>query len=157
MTLIDDIPLEAGQTSTGCTTYYLDAGYGPLYPFGYGLSYTTFEYGRPVLDTTETAADGKITVTVHVTNTGDTEASDVAQLYIRDLVASLSRPLKELKDFRKFTLAPGQSTDLIFTLPASALGFHDLDGNYKVEPGDFYLWVDNSSECKAEPVTFTVK
>lgn len=157
MTLIDDIPLEAGQTSTGCTTYYLDAGYGPLYPFGYGLSYTTFEYGRPVLDTTETAADGKITVTVRVTNTGDTEASDVAQLYIRDLVASLSRPLKELKDFRKFTLAPGQSTDLTFTLPASALGFHDLDGNYKVEPGDFYLWVDNSSECKADPVKFTVK
>lgn len=156
ITLIDDIPLEAGQTSTGCTTYFLDAGYGPLFPFGYGLSYTTFEYGTPRLSASSVGPDGSVTVTTRVTNTGTRAGSDVAQLYIRDLVASLSQPLRLLKDFSKFTLAPGESTDIVFTLPASALGFHDLDGVYRVEPGEFNVWVGNSSACEADPVILSV-
>jgi beta-glucosidase len=157
MVYIDDIPLEAGQTSTGCTSYFLDAGHEPLYPFGYGLSYTTFEYSAPTLSATEMSKDGEITVTCTVKNTGKVKGSDVAQLYVHDLVASLAQPVKVLKDFEKFTLAPGESRTLTFTLPASALAFSDLEGNPVVEAGEFDLWVDNSSNCTKEPVKFYVK
>lgn len=156
MTLIDEIPLEAGQTSTGCTSFYLDAGYEPLFPFGYGLSYTTFDYGMPVLSASSMDTDGSVTVKVTVTNTGSVEGSDVAQLYVRDMVGSLARPLKELKAFEKFTLAPGASRDITFTLPASQLGYHDLNGQYVVEPGEFNIWVDNSSACTKSPVILTI-
>ncbi len=157
MSLIDEIPLEAGQTSTGCTSYYLDAGFKPLYPFGYGLSYTSFSYDKPVLSATEIGADGCLTVTCRVTNTGTTTGSDVAQLYVRDPIAKLARPLKELKGFEKFTLAPGESRDIVFSLNASDLAYHNSKGEAVVEPGEFYLWVDNSSECKAAPTAFSVK
>lgn len=157
MTLIDDIPLEAGQTSTGCTTFWLDAGLDPLFPFGYGLSYTTFEYGEPELSATEIAPDGSLTVSCTVTNTGSVAATDVAQLYVRDPVASLARPVKELKGFEKLSLAPGETRTVTFTLPAAALAFHDLQGKSVVEPGEFYLWVDNSSACTKDPIKFNVK
>jgi beta-glucosidase len=101
--------------------------------------------------------DGEITVTCTVKNTGKVKGSDVAQLYVHDLVASLAQPVKVLKDFEKFTLAPGESRTLTFTLPASALAFSDLEGNPVVEAGEFDLWVDNSSNCAKEPVKFYVK
>lgn len=157
MMLIDEIPLEAPQTSTGCTSFWLDAGLDPLFPFGYGLSYTTFEYSEPVVSQTEMAADGRLSVSCTVRNTGAVEASDVAQLYVRDLVGSLARPVKELKGFQKFTLKPGESRTLTFDLAAADLAFHTLDGKRVVEPGDFHLWVDNSSVCPKEPVKFTVR
>ncbi|MDO4319128.1 MAG: beta-glucosidase BglX [Bacteroidales bacterium] len=157
MTLIDDIPLEAGQTSTGCTSYWLDAGLDPLFPFGYGLSYTTFEYGVPELSATEIGTDGSLTVSCTVTNTGSVTATDVAQLYVRDPVASLARPVKELKGFEKLSLAPGESRTVTFTLAADDLAFHNLRGERVVEPGDFHLWVDNSSACTKQPITFKVK
>lgn len=157
MALIDEIPREAGQTSTGCTNFYLDAGLDPLFPFGYGLSYTSFAYSAPRLSADSMTADGTINVSVDVTNTGSVAGSDVAQLYVNDPVASLSRPLKELKGFEKVNLAPGETRTVTFALPASALGFHDSKGNYIVEPGNFRLWVGNSSDCtKAAPVNFTV-
>ncbi len=157
MTLIDDIPLEAGQTSTGCTSFFLDAGYEALFPFGYGLGYTTFEYGAPVLSATEMTADGSIDISCTVTNTGKRAGSDVVQLYVRDPVASLARPLKELKAFEKITLAPGESRTVSFTLPASALAFHNAKGEAVIEAGAFQLWVDNSSACKSKPVEFRIK
>lgn len=157
MTLIDDIPLEAPQTSTGCTSFWLDAGLAPLYPFGYGLSYTTFEYGMPEISASEMPADGSLTVTCTVTNTGTVAGSDVAQLYVRDPVASLARPLKELKGFEKITLAPGESRTVTFSLAADDLAFSNLRGEREVEPGEFHLWVDNSSACSKEPVKFSVK
>lgn len=157
MTLIDDIPLEAGQTSTGCTSYWLDAGLDPLFPFGYGLSYTTFDYAAPVLSATEMAADGSITVSCDITNTGSVAATDVAQLYVRDTVGSLARPVKELKGFEKISLAPGETRTVTFTLAADDLAFHNLRGERVVEPGDFHLWVDNSSACAKDPITFKVK
>ncbi|MBD5317534.1 MAG: glycosyl hydrolase [Bacteroides sp.] len=155
ITLIDDIDLEAGQTSTGCTSYFLDAGDGPLYPFGYGLSYTTFDYAAPVLSASEMGPDGSITVTCRVTNTGSREGAEVAQLYVRDLVGSLIRPVKELKGFEKFSLKPGESRDVTFTLNAADLGFHLLDNSYVVEPGDFQLWVAPNSAA-GEPVAFKI-
>lgn len=156
ITYIDDIELEAGQTSTGCTSFYLDAGDGPAWPFGYGLSYTTFEYGTPRISATEMTPDGSITVSCDVTNKGNREGCEVAQLYIRDLVGSLVRPVKELKDFSKISLKPGETKTVSFTLPASALGFTALDLEHVVEPGDFNLWVAGDSNS-GTPVAFTIK
>lgn len=155
--LIDSIPLEAGQTSTGCTTFYLDAGVGPLFPFGYGLSYTTFAYSQPTLSAAEIDRDGMLTVSCTVTNTGKVAGHEVAQLYVRDPVASLARPLKELKGFQKLYLQPGESRQLKFNLPASALAFHDESGAAIVEPGQVQLWVDGSSDTKQQPVTFNIR
>lgn len=156
MVLIDDLAIEAGQTSTGCTSFFLDAGDGPLFPFGYGLSYTTFEYGTPKLSAAEMPTDGTITVTCTVTNTGKVKGTETVQLYVRDLVGSLIRPVKELKGFEKVTLAPGESRDVTFTLAASDLAFHGLDNKLHVEPGDFRLWVAPNS-ASGEPVAFKVK
>ncbi len=154
--LIDDIPLEAGQTSTGCTSFYLDAGAGPLYPFGYGLSYTTFDYGTPSLSATEIGKDGEIEVTCRVTNTGKVAGKEVPQLYVRDLVGSLVRPVRELKGFEKIELAPGESKDVKFTLRADDLAYHNLQGERVVEPGDFQLWVSPDA-ASGEPVDFKLK
>ncbi len=146
ITLIDDIPLEAGQTSTGCTSFYLDAGDGALYPFGYGLSYTDFSYGPVVLSSDRMGADGSITATCEIENTGSVKGSTVAQLYVRDMVGSLCRPVKELKGFDKIELAPGEKRTVSFTVNASDLAFHQADNTLAVEPGDFKLWIAPDSE-----------
>jgi beta-glucosidase len=148
--LINDIEREAGQTSTGCTSYYLDAGDGALYPFGYGLSYTTFAYSTPTLSATEIPADGSLTVSCTVTNTGSVEGEEVAQLYIRDHVASLIRPVRELRGFQKFSLKPGESRVVTFTLTADDLAFVNADFKRVVEPGEFSVWIaPNSNEGTA--------
>lgn len=154
--MIDDIELEAGQTSTGCTSYYLDAGADPAYPFGYGLSYTTFNISEPRLSATEIATDGTLTVTCDVTNTGDREGKDVVQLYTRDLVGSTTRPVRELKDYVKLSLQPGETKTITFTLPASALAFTGRDMKPVVEPGDFQLWVSQDA-MSGTPINFKVK
>lgn len=146
MTLIDDIPLEAGQTSTGCTSYYLDAGDGALFPFGYGLSYTTFEYSDPVVSSSEIAPDGNLTVSCTVTNTGSREGSEVAQLYIRDHVGSLVRPVRELRGFEKIALKPGESRRVTFTLTPDDLAFFTSPTTRAVEPGEFSVWIAPDSQ-----------
>ena len=155
-TLLADIPIAAGQTSLGCTSYYLDSGYGPLFPFGYGLSYTTFEYGVPAVGTAEIGMDGTLKASVELTNTGKYEATEVVQLYVRDLVGSVVRPVKELKGFRRVTLAPGETVTVEFDLPVSDLSFWNIDMEHVVEPGDFQLWIAGDS-ASGKPVGFTVK
>jgi beta-glucosidase len=155
-TLLNDIPIAAGQTSLGCTSYYLDTGYGPLFPFGYGLSYTTFKYGNPVLDKAEYGRDDVITVNVELKNTGKYEGTEVAQLYVQDLVGSVVRPVRELKGFERVTLAPGETRTVTFELPVSELAFWNIDMDYVVEPGDFRLWVAGDS-ASGESVGFEVK
>lgn len=144
---LDSIPVEAPQTSTGCTSYYLDAGKEPLYPFGYGLSYTTFDISAPRLSSSSMAVDSKTPLTVEctVTNTGKMEGAETVQLYVRDVVGALARPLKELKDFSKVTLAPGESRVVTFTLSPSQLAFHKLDGKPVIEPGEFQVWTAGNS------------
>ncbi len=156
ITLIDDIELEAGQTSTGCTSYYLDCGDGPLFPFGYGLSYTDFTYSEPTLSATEIEPDGSLTVTCTVTNTGDRAGAEVAQLYIRDHVATLIRPVRELRGFNKVTLAPGESRELTFNITPADLAYYLNDSQTIVEPGEFSVWVAPNAE-QGTPVKFTVK
>ena len=155
-TLLMDLPLKAGQTSNGCTSYYLDSGYGPLFPFGYGLSYTTFEYSDIALDSREYTAADTIKVKFTLKNSGEYAGIEVAQLYVRDLVGSIARPVKELKGFQRVALNAGESKVVNFSLPVSALAFWNINNEYIVEPGDFQLWVATDS-ASGEPVGFTVR
>ncbi len=155
-TLLNDIPVEAGQTSLGCTSFYLDAGFGPLFPFGYGLSYTQFSYGPAHLDASTYTVTGQLTATCDITNTGDYEADEVVELYVEDKVGSLTRPVKELKRFTRVTLKPGEKQTVTFTLPISELAFWTARDEYAVEPGQFTLWIAPDSQS-GEGVDFEVK
>lgn len=149
-TLMNDIPLEAGQTSLGCTSFYMDAGFDPLYPFGYGLSYTTFAYSNVKLSSNALKKDDVLTVTFDLQNTGRYEATEVAQLYVQDKVASVTRPVKELKRFERITLKPGEKKNVSLELPVSELAFWNIDMKKIVEPGDFGLWVATDSQSGDE-------
>lgn len=116
---------------------YLDSLNEPLYPFGFGLSYTAFEYSSPELDRTEMDKDEKITVRVTVTNTGDRAGEEVVQLYIRDISASVTRPVKELKGFRKVYIEPGESREVVFEIDRELLMFYDWNLDYVCEPGEY--------------------
>ena len=155
-TLLDDIPLSAGQTSLGNTSYYLDYGAYPLFPFGYGLSYTTFAYSDITLDQETYPTDGTVKVTFTLANTGKHSGTEVVQVYVRDLVGSITRPVKELKHFERITLDPGESRTVSVGIPVQDLAFVGLDGVKKVEPGEFQLWVAGDS-ASGTPVTFEVR
>ena len=155
-TLIDDIPLEAGQTSLGNTSYYLDYGAYPLFPFGYGLSYTSFQYSQPVLDKAVYGKADEIGIKFTLTNTGECAGTEVVQVYIRDLVGSITRPVKELKYFERVSLEAGESREITASIPVSELAFFGLDGKTKVEAGEFQLWAAGDS-ASGRPVSFEVK
>lgn len=154
---LDEIPVEAPQTSTGCTSYFLDAGKDPLFPFGYGLSYTTFSISEPRLSSSEipVTSSKPLTIECTVTNTGDRAGAEVVQLYVRDVVASLARPVRELKDFQKITLKPGESRTVTFLLDPSQLAFSGPDGERRPEPGEFRVWTASDS-ASGTPVTFSL-
>lgn len=143
--LIDEIPVEAGQTSVGCRSFYLDAGNSPLFPFGYGLSYTTFEYSNLSLASDNLTAQDTLSISFTLKNTGKYDGTEVVQLYVQDKVGSVTRPVKELKRFQRVTLKAGESTQVSLSLPVSELAFWGYDMNYTVEPGDFTLWVGTNS------------
>ena len=143
--LIDEIPVEAGQTSVGCRSFYLDAGNSPLFPFGYGLSYTTFEYSNLSLASDKLTAQDTLSISFTLKNTGKYDGTEVVQLYVQDKVGSVTRPVKELKRFLRVTLKAGESTQVSLSLPVSELAFWGYDMNYTVEPGDFTLWVGTNS------------
>lgn len=143
--LIDEIPVEAGQTSVGCRSFYLDAGNSPLFPFGYGLSYTTFEYSNLSLASDKLIAQDTLSISFTLKNTGKYDGTEVVQLYVQDKVGSVTRPVKELKRFQRVTLKAGESTQVSLSLPVSELAFWGYDMNYTVEPGDFTLWVGTNS------------
>lgn len=128
---------------------YLDVRNDPLYPFGYGLSYTTFSYSDLQLSATEMSPTGSVEAYVTVTNTGNVDATEIVQLYIRDLVASVSRPVKELKGFERITLKAGESKNVTFTITPEMLKFYNYDLKYVLEPGDFSIMVGpNSRDLK---------
>jgi beta-glucosidase len=149
-TSLDDIPLRAYQSSLGDAARYLDIGFEPLYPFGYGLSYTQFKYTNLRVAAPRVKADDTLQVAVDLTNAGPMEADEIAQLYVRDLVASLTRPVRELKGFHRVRLKPGETRTLTFELPIRSLGFHNHRGQYVVEPGTFNLRVGGDSQSGLE-------
>jgi beta-glucosidase len=124
---------------------YLFTSKEPLFPFGFGLSYTTFEYSDLAISPAQIPANGQATVTVKVTNTGKRAGDEIVQLYIRDLVSSVTRPVMELKDFRKVKLAPGESKTVEFVITPDKLQFYDLNMKRVVEPGTFDIMVGPSS------------
>jgi beta-glucosidase len=127
------------------TSKYFDMPWTPLFPFGYGLSYTKFKITNLQLSASRIDANGKLTVSVEVENTGARAGDEVVQLYIRDPVASMTRPVKELKGFQRVALQPGQKRRVEFVLDREHLGFWNREMRYVVEPGEFRLMVGSSS------------
>ena len=138
------------------TSNYLDVPNDPLFPFGYGLSYTTFAYSPLTLSGDVMSPDGRITATVTVTNTGNREGTEVVQFYIRDMVGSIARPVQELKGFERISLKPGESRKVSFVIDAELLKFYNKDLEYVCEPGQFEAMVGpNSRDVQRQ--TFTLK
>lgn len=149
-------PLEKGKWFQKFRSNYLDIDNEPLYPFGYGLSYTTFKYSNFRLSSSTMTETSAIKASVDITNTGDYDADEVVQLYIRDLVGSVSRPVKELKDFSKINLKKGETKTVTFTIDAEKLKFYNSDLKYVCEPGDFNVMVGPNSN-DVQTLKFTLK
>lgn len=150
---VGQIPIYYGHKNTGrppdpknkYTSKYLDAPVTPLFPFGYGLSYTTFRLTNLTLSAQSIKPDGRLTVTADLENIGPRPGDEVVQLYIRDVVASVTRPLKELKGFERITLRSGEKRSVQFTLSSEHLGFYDRAMRFVVEPGEFQVFVGQNS------------
>ena len=127
---------------------YADEKKTPLYPFGYGLSYTNYKYSKPLLSDNTLTKENTILVTTEITNSGEVDGEEVAQLYIRDNVSSVTRPVKELKGYQRVFLKAGETKTVEFTLGAESLAFYDIDMNYVVEPGTFTIMTGSSSNNK---------
>lgn len=127
-------------------SHYMDVENTPQFPFGFGLSYTTFDYQNLKINKTSFSKGESILVSVDVSNTGNYDGKEVAQLYIQDVAASITRPVKELKGFELVALKKGETKTITFTLTDKELGFYDADGNFVVEPGTFKIWVGGSSD-----------
>ncbi len=161
---VGQVPVYYAHKSTGrpatpgnvFSSRYTDMPNEPLYPFGFGLSYTTFEYSAPKLSAPEMAGGGRVQVTATVKNTGERAGTEVVQLYVRDLVGSVTRPVKELKGFQKVTLSPGEAKDVTFILTAADLAFYTAEGQWDAEPGDFLVFVGPNSRDTQE-ARFTLK
>ena len=138
-------PLQEGKWFEKFRSSYLDVDNEPLYPFGYGLSYTTFQYSDIALSASAMGQDGSITAAVTVTNTGKRDGAEVVQLYIRDLVGSITRPVKELKGFEKIFLKAGESKTVTFKITPDLLRFYDSDLKQVAEPGDFDVMIGGDS------------
>lgn len=157
-------PLYYGHKNTGrpgpeagvTWSRYTDVPNDPLYPFGFGLSYTTFAYADPTLSATEIGRDGQLQVTVTVTNSGKRAGTEIAQLYVRDIVGSVTRPVKELKGFQQVELAPGESRDVTFTIRPADLAFYTAQGRWEAEPGSFKVFVGGNSR-DVKQASFTLR
>jgi beta-glucosidase len=151
--VVGQLPMTYAHKSTGrpgpqpsvTWSSYTDVPNEALYPFGFGLSYTTFAYSEPKLSAAEMARDGSLQVKTRVTNTGRRAGVEVVQLYVRDLVGSVTRPVKELKGFQKVALQPGEAREVSFTLKPSDLAFYTAAGRWEAEPGAFKVYVGGNS------------
>ncbi|TRY32159.1 glycosyl hydrolase [Aliiglaciecola sp. M165] len=142
---MNNIPQRAEQTSLGMAATHLDTHFTPLFEFGYGLSYTQFEYSGLQLNSHKLNQSGTLTITATLSNVGECAAEEVVQLYVRDLVGSVTRPVKELKQFQRLRVEPKTSTQVEFELNADELAFYARDNRRKTELGRFHLWVGGSS------------
>lgn len=147
---VGQVPIHYNQKPTGGRSFsygdYVDLSVNPLYPFGHGLSYTTFEYSNLQLSAEKVKAGGQIDISLSVTNTGEFAGHETVQLYIRDEYASIPRPVKELKGFSRIFLNPGEKLNVIFHLPVDLLAFYDENLNLVIEPGKILVMVGSSSK-----------
>ncbi len=139
-------PKGAPDAQVRYVSQYLDSPNGPLFPFGFGLSYTTFAYQEPVLSTDQLTSDRTLNLTVKVKNTGNWTGTETVQLYLRDLVGEVVRPVKELKDFKQVKLLPGEEQEIHFTLTEEQLRYYHSDMSYSSDPGDFEVLVGPNSQ-----------
>lgn len=143
--LIDDIEVRAPQTSLGMSAFHLDAGFLPLFPFGHGLSYGDFTYDNIRTSAAEILIGDTLIISVNLTNNGSVAAGEVAQLYVRDLVGNVTRPVKELRGFKRVRVEPGQTLTVDFELHTDELAFFGRNNQLMVEPGEFHVWIGGSS------------
>lgn len=153
---LNNIPVEASQTSLGNKSYYLDSGNDPLFPFGFGLSYTQFEYGKISLSKTILKKEEVLEIALSLKNTGDYQGTEIVQLYTCDIAASIALPIRELKGFQRIDLKAGEEKRVIFKLSISDLAFYGIDMKKKVEAGKFDLWVGSDSTT-GEKASFEVQ
>ncbi len=142
---MDSIPVINPQTSLGYKSFHLDYGFTPLLPFGYGLSYTTFKYSDLKLSSMSMSTSGSISVKATVTNSGEINADEIIQFYIRDRVGSITRPVKELKGYKRISIQHGKSVDVEFNLMAKELEFFNGKENV-IEPGEYDVWIGPDSD-----------
>jgi beta-glucosidase len=149
-------PLPEGEWFKKFRTNYLDVTNDPLFPFGFGLSYTKFSYGDLVLDRSLLSIEKTLTASISVTNTGNYDGAEIVQLYIRDMVGSITRPVKELKGFQKIYLKAGETKNVSFTLTPDDLKFYNSDLEYDWEPGEFEIMIGgNSRDVKKALASWT--
>ncbi len=142
---IDDIDQHAPQTSLGMSAFHLDAGFRPLFPFGHGLSYGDFEYSDLQVSAADIEPGSAVTISARLENAGPHGAEEVVQLYVRDPVANVTRPVRELKGYQRVRLQPGESTRVEFELHTDDLKFYGRNNTLILEPGDFHVWIGGSS------------
>ena len=145
---MDKIPVEAWQTSLGNTSHYLDEGFTPLFPFGFGLSYAQFDYQNLRINKQKMTKSATILAEVEVKNTGKYAGEEVVQLYIQDLFGSVTRPVKELKGFQKIDLKAGETKTIRFEISAKDLNFFNADMDFTTEAGNFKLWIGANADCQ---------
>jgi beta-glucosidase len=143
------------QADKKYTSKYLDIPFTPEYPFGFGLSYTTFQYSNVRLSSSQIRLGGKLTARANVANTGKYESDEIVQLYTRQLAASLSRPVRELRSFQRIHLKPGETKTVEFNLSTDDLAFYQAGGQLTAEPGAFQLWVAPDS-ASGQTVDFQI-
>jgi beta-glucosidase len=134
-----------GDAGKQFTSRYLDSPNSPQYPFGFGLSYTSFSYSNLRLSGDTLGFSGALTVKADIKNKGDRQGTEIAQLYIHQLAASITQPVKKLKDFQRVSLNPGETKTVEFVLPASKMGFYNSEGKYVMEPAKFEVGVGKDS------------
>jgi len=149
-------PQDPNKWFTKFKSNYLDVNNEPLYPFGYGLSYTKFEYGKPRLNKTSISSNETIEVSVDITNTGSRAGEEVVQLYIRDVVGSVSRPVKELKGFQKLNFEAGEKKTVTFKIGINDLKFYNANLEFVAEPGEFHVMVGPNSK-DVQTISFNLK
>jgi len=143
---INNIKVKAPQTSLGMTSTHLDTHFSPLFPFGFGLSYTQFEYKNINVSHYSVPMGESFKVAATISNTGNVDADEIVQLYIRDLVGSVTRPVKELKGFKRIFLTADQSIIVIFEMHTDELAFYNRQMEFKTEAGLFHAWIGGSSD-----------